>query len=203
MSGRTTGPRGAPASRKRSSSGPRVVLRRADADDVDRLVPLFGAYREFYHERRAPTVEREYLTERIDRDEAVVFLAEMGRTVVGFTLLYPSFSSVSLRPIWVLNDLYVLPERRRQGIAAWLLRRAHRFAVQTGADYLTLETAKDNPAQLLYEAEGWTRDDVFLHYERKVERAASGRGVRTRSRAALTPRRRRRSHGRDEPHDRE
>jgi GNAT superfamily N-acetyltransferase len=196
MSGRAARSAGRTPSRGRSSAGRRVVLRRAAADDVDRLVPLFGAYREFYRERRAPAVERKYLRKRIVRDEAVVFLAEMGGTAVGFTLLYPSFSSISLRPIWVLNDLYVLPERRRRGVAAWLLRRAHRFAVQTGADYLTLETAKDNPAQRLYEAEGWTRDERFLHYERKVERPASGPAARARSRAAPAARRGRGAHGR-------
>jgi ribosomal protein S18 acetylase RimI-like enzyme len=145
-----------------------VELRRATADDVPRVVPLFGAYREFYRQRPAPAVEHEYLAERISREQAVVFLAERSGEVVGFTLLYPSFSSISLRPIWVLNDLFVRPEVRRSGVGALLLRRAVEFARASGAEYLTLETAKDNPAQRLYEAEGWRRDEEFLHYERKT-----------------------------------
>ncbi len=97
-----------------------------------------------------------------------MFLAEQAGDVVGFTLLYPSFSSISLRPIWVLNDLYVLPGCRRNGVGRALLRRARRYARETRAEYLTLETAVDNPARSLYESEGWVRDVSFLHYERRA-----------------------------------
>jgi ribosomal protein S18 acetylase RimI-like enzyme len=145
-----------------------VTVRPALAADVDRLVPLFGAYRAFYHEHPDPSRERRYLSERLDRGEAVVFLAEDRGRAVGFTLLYPSYSSVSLRPIWVLNDLYVRPESRRGGVGGRLLVAAREFARASGAEYITLETAVDNPAQRLYEAHGWTRDSAFLHYELRL-----------------------------------
>jgi ribosomal protein S18 acetylase RimI-like enzyme len=151
-----------------SSPGSSCTLRRATSEDLDRLTPLFGAYREFYRQAADPAAEREFLARRFARGEAVVFLAELEGEAVGFTLLYPSFSSISLRPIFVLNDLYVRPQARRTGVGARLLRHAHAFAAREGADYVTLETAKDNPAQHLYEAEGWRRDEEFLHYERKV-----------------------------------
>jgi len=142
------------------------AVRRAGLADLDRLLPLFGAYREFYRRTAEPARERSFLAERIPKGEAVVFLAESNGTAVGFTLLYPLFSSLSLRPVWVLNDLYVRPDARRTGVGAALLRHARQFAHDTGAEYLTLETARDNPAQRLYEAEGWKRDEAFLHYER-------------------------------------
>lgn len=148
--------------------GASITIRRASEHDGASLVPLFGAYREFYRQRADPRAEGEYLTERISRKEAVVFLAERSGEALGFTLLYPSFSSISLRPIWVLNDLYVRPAERRSGVGARLLRHAVEFARENGAEYLTLETAKDNPAQRLYEAEGWRRDEEFLHYERRT-----------------------------------
>jgi GNAT superfamily N-acetyltransferase len=144
----------------------RIALRRASAADVDSLVPLFGAYRAFYRWRPEPAAERAYLRERIARDEAVVFVAEGSGRALGFTLLYPSFSSERMRRIWVLNDLFVAPAARRRGVGARLLRRAYRFARASGAAYLTLETAVDNPAQRLYAAEGWRPDDEFLHFER-------------------------------------
>jgi ribosomal protein S18 acetylase RimI-like enzyme len=153
------------------SSGSGLKVRRATERDLEPIVHLFGSYREFYHQAIDPPAERQFLRDRLARDQAVVFVAEEGSVAVGFALLYPSFSSISLLPIWVLNDLYVVPDRRRRGVAAQLLRRALAFAAETGADYLTLETAKENPAQHLYEAEGWTRDEAFLHYEHKVERA--------------------------------
>jgi ribosomal protein S18 acetylase RimI-like enzyme len=143
-------------------------LRRATVDDVEQLVPLFGAYREFYQQERDPPREREYLTARLSGGECVVFVAETDGFAVGFTLLYPMFTSLSLRPTWVLNDLYVIPAVRRQGVGRRLLERAKKFGRETDAEYLTLETARDNPAQHLYEAEGWTRDETFLHYELKL-----------------------------------
>jgi ribosomal protein S18 acetylase RimI-like enzyme len=148
-----------------SPSPPDLRIRRLDHADLDRVVPLFGAYREFYERTQDPAQERAFLLERLDRDECVIFVAESGRRAIGFTLLYPMFSSLSLRPTWVLNDLYVLPEHRRHGVAARLLAEAREFARATGAEYLTLETARENPAQHLYEAEGWKRDELFLHYE--------------------------------------
>jgi GNAT superfamily N-acetyltransferase len=149
-----------------ASSPSRVTVRPALAADVEQLVPLFGSYREFYGQPTDPARERRFLADRVDRGEAVVFLAEdrAGRAV-GFTLLYPSFSSISLRPIWVLNDLFVVPEARRQGTGGRLLVAAREFARASGADYVTLETAIDNPARRLYEAHGWKQDTAFLHYE--------------------------------------
>jgi GNAT superfamily N-acetyltransferase len=66
-----------------------------------------------------------------------------------------------------LNDLFVVPDARRRGVGTRLLRRAREFARDAGAEYLTLETARDNPAQKLYEADGWKLDTQFLHYERE------------------------------------
>ncbi len=142
-----------------------VLVRRATTADVDRLQPLFSAYRAFYLATPDPVAERAFLMERLERGESVVFLAEARGAAVGFTQLYPTFSSVGLRRLWILNDLFVISEARRSGIGSRLLRRAKEWARETGAEGLTLETAIDNPAQRLYEAEGWKRDVAFLHYE--------------------------------------
>ena len=82
----------------------------------------------------------------------------------GFTQLYPSFSSVSLRRLWILNDLFVAPSARGHGVGAALLARARVWAEETWAKGLVLETAVDNPAQRLYESMGWRRDEAALHY---------------------------------------
>src|SRR5581483_8937251 len=93
----------------------------AGVEDVGRLAPLFDAYRQFY--RQPPDLDgaREFLTERLTRKESVVFLAvaEGARepAALGFVQLYPSFSSVKMRRIWVLNDLFVAREARRHGVA--------------------------------------------------------------------------------------
>lgn len=145
------------------AEGVRII--RATLQDVERLVPLFDAYRQFYRRPSDPVSARRFLADRLARNESVVFLADQDGVTVGFAQLYPTFSSLSMKPWWVLYDLYVVPEARRKGVASHLLERAKQLARDTGADGLSLETARDNPAQTLYEAHGWKRDDVFLHYE--------------------------------------
>ena len=85
---------------------------------------------------------------------------------LGFTQLYPSYSSVSMNPIWILNDLFVAEEARRRGVGARFLHAARDHASRTGAVRLALSTAVTNStAQALYERDGWRRDNEFLHYE--------------------------------------
>ena len=83
---------------------------------------------------------------------------------IGFTQLYPSFSSSSAQRIWILNDLFVTPAVRGNGVARQLLDTARNHAIATGAKRLALSTARDNPAQKLYESVGYERDNVFYHY---------------------------------------
>jgi GNAT superfamily N-acetyltransferase len=139
---------------------------RAASKDLDDLVPLFDGYRQFYGQRSDPAAARAFLSRRIERDESVIHLAYTSpREAAGFTQLYPSFSSVSLRPLWILNDLFVRTDVRRGGVGRALLERAREHALETGARGLVLSTGVTNKAaQTLYESCGWKRDDEFFHY---------------------------------------
>jgi GNAT superfamily N-acetyltransferase len=136
------------------------------AEQAELVAPLFDAYRQFYGQPPDLDGARRFLAERLGRGESVIFaVVEHGRAL-GFTQLYPSFSSVSLKPIWVLNDLFVAEDARRRGVGARLLRAARDHAMRTGAVRLALSTAVTNTtAQALYERDGWRRDTAFLHYE--------------------------------------
>jgi ribosomal protein S18 acetylase RimI-like enzyme len=140
-------------------------VRRASLADLDAVAPLFDAYRRFYEQPGDLAASRQFLSDRLSKDESVVFVAEDGGVPVGFTQLYPLFSSVSLGPIFILNDLFVDPRVRRSGAGTRLLEAARHFARGEGAHYMELSTAVDNPAQRLYEANGWLLDREFLHYE--------------------------------------
>ena len=140
---------------------------RAGLDDLEAIVPLFDGYRQFYRQPTDPIGARAFLAERIKRDESVIFLAIVEGAAVGFTQLYPLFSSVSMKRVWVLNDLFVAPSGRQAGAGRALLDRAERWARETGAKGLTLSTEITNViAQRLYESAGWTKDDEFVHYHR-------------------------------------
>jgi ribosomal protein S18 acetylase RimI-like enzyme len=142
-----------------------IKIVRAGREHVDLLAPLFDLYRQFYRQPPDLAGAREFLRERLERAESVIFLALEGDRAAGFTQLYPSFSSVSMRRLWILNDLYVTAETRQRGAGCALLERAREFAVETDAKGLELATASDNtPAQRLYEKTGWQKDLEFLHY---------------------------------------
>jgi GNAT superfamily N-acetyltransferase len=144
---------------------------RVTAEQVELIIPLFDAYRQFYGQPSDLDGARRFLAERLARGESVIFaLIESGRAL-GFTQLFPSFSSVAMRPIWILNDLFVAEEARRRGVGARLLGAARDHARRTGAARLELSTAVSNTeAQALYERDGWRRDTAFLHYEYEVPR---------------------------------
>lgn len=139
---------------------------RAERKHLEDVIPLFDDYREFYEANSDHAAARTFLTERTERDESVIFLAyARPREAVGFTQLYPSFSSVSLKRLWILNDLFVRSDVRRGGVARALLERARQHALETGAKGLILNTAVTNkPAQTLYESCGWKREEEFLQY---------------------------------------
>ena len=140
-------------------------IKRATISDLDDVAPLFDAYRQFYGQRSDLGAARTFLDERLRRDESVIFLAVEDSKALGFTQLYPSFSSVSLKRLWILNDLFVVADVRRGGVGRRLLDRAREWAIETGAKGLVLATAVDNSrARALYESCGWRRDDEFQHY---------------------------------------
>ena len=142
-----------------------ITIVRAGRSELDDLVPLFDGYRQFYGQRSDLAAARAFLGDRMDRDESAIYVAYTRDEAAGFTQLYPSFSSVSLKPLWILNDLFVRSDVRRGGVGRALLERARHHAVETAAKGLVLSTAVTNErAQALYESSGWKREDEFFQY---------------------------------------
>jgi GNAT superfamily N-acetyltransferase len=143
-----------------------VTVRQATIHDLDIVVPLFDGYRQFYGEPADLELARRFLRERLQQQDSVVLLAidEEGRGM-GFTQLYPLFSSVRAARTYLLNDLFVVPDARRAGVAVALMREATDVARAMGARGMSLSTAHTNaPAQRLYESLGWKRDEHFREY---------------------------------------
>ena len=101
-----------------------LVVRQAVFADLEALAPLFDGYRQFYGRTPDLPAARAFLSDRFEHGESVVFIAHAAAAPVGFTQLYPSFSSVSLARTFILNDLFVVAGQRRGGVGSALLRAA-------------------------------------------------------------------------------
>ena len=142
------------------------MVRQATIHDLAQLIPLFDSYRQFYGRASDVAAAGEFLLARFLNNESTVLIAHEGERAIGFTQLYPSFSSISLARIFILNDLFVHEQARRKGVASALMSAAVKFATALGADRLSLSTAITNDAaQALYHSAGWKRDDQFLVYD--------------------------------------
>lgn len=139
-----------------------VLLNR---ERLGELATLFDQYRIFYRQPSELEDAKNFLRERFDKNDSVIFGAADKGKLVGFTQLYPSYSSVSMMRVWILNDLFVEKSYRRQGVARLLMDAARVHAAETGAVRIELATQISNePAQRLYEMLGYVRDEEFCHY---------------------------------------
>lgn len=139
---------------------------RATIEHTDLLAPLFDLYRQFYKADSNLEASRQFIFDRLSKNETVIFLAMENDKALGFVQLYPLFASVALKSLWLLNDLYVDESARKLGVGEALIHAAEDFAKETNARGLFLRTARDNfPAQKLYEKCGWVRDEQFYRYD--------------------------------------
>jgi ribosomal protein S18 acetylase RimI-like enzyme len=147
-----------------------VVTRLAEPKDLEAVAKLFDAYRQFYEKPADLPLARRYLTERFQRKESVVYVAEdEAGSLVGFTQLYPAFCSVLAAPTFVLYDLFVTPSARGTGAGRALMEAAEAHCRKAGAARMELETAKTNRiGQSLYESCGWQRDELFFKYSKML-----------------------------------
>jgi len=143
------------------------VVSQAVLADLDPLARLFDSYRQFQGRPSDVPAAREFLRARFEHGESVIFLGRIDGEALGFAQLYPSFSSVGLARVYVLNDLFVDERARRRHVAASLLDAIEDYARSMGAVRMTLNVARANPAaQALYQARGWQQDEHFFMFHR-------------------------------------
>jgi len=141
-----------------------MKIRQIDGAESSLVVDLFDKYRMFYQQPSDVELAQRFIQARLDNHESMIFaaLVQHGGDVipVGFTQLYPGYSSVGAFKYWVLNDLYVEPAYRHQKIGEALVRIALDFAGGRGARFVELSTGVDNHvAQGLYEKIGFKKQE--------------------------------------------
>lgn len=141
----------------------------ARLEHLETVTQLFDQYRVFYKSPSDLETARKFIQERFYKGDSIIFVVSNDGHIVGFTQLYPSFSSVSMKRVWILNDLFVEQTCRKQGAAKLLLSAAENFARQTEAVRISLATQISNvAAQSLYESLGYCKDEEFHHYSLKL-----------------------------------
>ncbi len=143
----------------------------ATTAELDKAAKLFDDYRVFYDQEPDFEGAKRFLNERMAGNESVIYLAlDEANEPMGFVQLYPSFTSVGMKKLWVLNDLYVDILHRKKGVAEALIERAKELSCKTGAAGLVLETQNENhPAQKLYFKTGWIKDNMHSYFFWKTE----------------------------------
>ena len=143
-----------------------LQIYRAESNHAEKIAPLFDAYQVFYGQTSNLLESYNYLDQRLKLGESTVFYAQDNfGELLGFVQLYPTFSSVSARRTWVLNDLFTVESGRGQGVGRALLEMAKSFVISTGAKGIYLETGANNKnAQRLYESQGYVKDSGYYSY---------------------------------------
>lgn len=152
----------------------KYTIIRVNPAQIELVVDLFNKYRIFYQQPSDILLARQFINERLQHNESVIWVALAGNELpVGFTQLYPTYSSMRAVKNWILNDLYVEQAYRKQGIGEALIKTAMNFASENNATFVQLSTAVDNyTAQSLYEQIGFIKqapEKDFYTYRIKVD----------------------------------
>jgi len=138
---------------------------------MDQFVTVVDEYRNFCGFNVSPEATKAFFETLHKEKKATTFIAVSKEDdVMGFVNLYPSYSTLSLRKIWILNDLGVSSKYRRLGVAQALIKKSIEFAKASDAIRIELKTEKTNcNAQTLYSQMGFQADQNNIYYRVPVE----------------------------------
>lgn len=151
------------------SANTQIEVVHATSMHLDKLHRLFEAYRNFYQMPPAPETSKKFLKERFESKDSIILLALKEFLATGFCQIYPSYSSVAMKPIWILNDLFVDKDYRKCGVAQLLIKEVEKQAKRNDVFSIKLATAVDNKkAQSLYFKLGYQQISNFDHFSKRL-----------------------------------
>jgi len=147
-----------------------ITIRGVSIKDLNQLANIFDSYRVWYKKGTDVEGAAKFLEERIMNQDSEIFVAELDGKIIGFTHLYPLFSSVRMRKLWLLNDLFVDERYRGRGVSLLLINRAKQLVKDTKACAMFLETDKTNTiGNQLYPRAGFELNVHSNYYEWEAE----------------------------------
>ena len=141
-----------------------MTILKANHTHLDQIVPLFDAYSVFYRQTSNLEAARQFIKARLETQDTIILIAFVKNKLIGFTQLFHSFSSVSMQPLFILNDLYVDSNYRKQGFGVALLNEAKTVCKQNNYKGIALQTETTNTAQKLYESLDWKIDKDLQYF---------------------------------------
>ncbi|WP_134089990.1 GNAT family N-acetyltransferase [Olivibacter sp. XZL3] len=139
------------------------TIKQATPNELEDCAYLFNEYRIFYKAESAIQKAKEFIGDRLEAKDSIIFLLYRNKAALGFAQLYPTYSSFKMAKVAVLNDLFVIEHERGQGYGRALIRTVSVYAKENGFIRISLSTARDNPAQFLYESIGF-KESHFKFY---------------------------------------
>ncbi len=151
-----------------------LEIRTCNINDLEKLTPLFDDYRQHFKQTAAPDAVGAFLKQRILNEDVKIYLAQSGDDLHGFVVLYPSFSSIGLAPIWILNDFYLKSGNNKRLMAKQLLDKISEDCKETGAIRVEVTTRKENhKLHKLYKDYGFEKDYKYDYYFLQLSKAAA------------------------------
>jgi ribosomal protein S18 acetylase RimI-like enzyme len=150
------------------------VVRRASGEDAEAIGRLLHDFnREFDEPTPGPAALAERVRTLLDHGDTIVLLGGDGPHGVAVLRLRPAIWDEALE--CYLAELYVVPDRRRQGLGRALMEQAMDVARAEGATHMDLGTGEDDvAARALYESLGFSNREgrpdgpVNYFYEREL-----------------------------------
>jgi len=138
----------------------------ANSSHIDQVVDLFDAYRVWYRKPSDKVSAKAFLLERIYAKESIIYVCENeNQQLIGFTQLYPIFSSTRMKRMWLLNDLFVHKDFRGLGVSKLLIQKAKEMAKSNNACGILLETEKSNDiGNKLYPSEDFELEENNFYF---------------------------------------
>jgi GNAT superfamily N-acetyltransferase len=146
---------------------PPLQIEPVSETQLEQLLPLIAAYQRFYEVGHVDTERNRTFFARFiaPSNDGLLLGAWRGDELLGYACLYWHFTSLVPAETVLMNDLFVDPSARGQGVGRALIDASADVARHRGAHHLEWATAPDNAtAQRLYDATGAERS-TWIEYE--------------------------------------